>query len=512
MDLFPIALAFLAGLLPVVLLLPAADELHRAPRLSFGRLPSSPALILLLASLAFPLGASLIGLAHFLLLAMGVDMPWVAYAAVASISGLLWFFRIRPPAGEASTDTSLSDPVASASFPLNWALAVMSAVSLIAILAAMSEILAKSPHGAWDSWAIWSLRGKFFAGGAAFWRNAVDPGFHLSHPEYPVMFSSYLGWSWRLAGIENIAVPQAAAYAYLLSLAGIVGAGIGVLRRASLGLMAIPVLLSPIVMVTVPASLYADLPLGVLSAATVVLLLLGIASRWGVRHYALAGVFASLCAWTKEEGLLHLAVFSMVALLFAWLSRAGRPRWWLRAAVFLTCAAPAGLLYAWFRYVIAPGGTRFAGTPGSDAASGGLVARALDLSRYGEIAGQLWQMLATLGNFLSHPLLLLALALVLLGIHRQRLKNPVFLAAAATLALLWAGYLASFLLMGGRPGPNLAASLHRLWLHTWPLFVMAVFLLVQAPEDLATPIAAKLSRSERKQAKPARGRPRKGDA
>src|SRR5690606_15991797 len=159
----------------------------------------------------------------------------------------------------------------------------------------------------------------------------------------------------------------------------------------------------------------ADLPLGVLSAATVVLLLLGIASPWGVRHYALAGVFASLCVWMKEEGLLHLAVFSVVALLFAWLSRSGRPRWWVRAAAFLASAAPAGLLYAWFRFAIAPGGTRFAGTPGADTASDGLAARALDLSRYGEIAGQLWQMLATLGNFLSHPLLLLAVALLLLG-------------------------------------------------------------------------------------------------
>lgn len=512
MYLLPIALAFLAGLLPVVVLLPAAEERHRAPRLIFGLLPSSPALILLVASLAFPLGASLIGLANFLLLAMNVDMHWAAYAAVACISGLLWFFLIRPPAEEVPADTSLSDPVAGASFPLNWALAVMAAVSLVAILAAMSEILAKSPHGAWDSWAIWSLRGKFFAGGAEFWRNAIDPGFHLSHPEYPVMLSSYLGWSWRLAGIENVAVPQATAYAYFLSLAGIVGAGIGVLRRASLGLMTIPVLLSPIVMVTVPASLYADLPLGALSAATLVLLLLGIASRWSVRHYALAGVFASLCVWTKEEGLLHLAVFGVVVLVFAWFARDGCRHWWFPVLTFFASAAPAGLLYAWFRFAIAPGGTRFASASGSDAASSGLAARALDLSRYGEIADQLWKMVATLGDFLSHPLVFLFAVLLLLGIKRQRLKNPVFLAAAATLALLWAGYLASFLLMGGRPGPNLSASLHRLWLHTWPLFVMVVFLLVQAPEDLATPIPAKLSRSERKLAKPARGRPRKGDA
>jgi hypothetical protein len=61
----------------------------------------------------------------------------------------------------------------------------------------------------------------------------------------------------------------------------------------------------------------------------------------------------------------------------------------------------------------------------------------------------------------------------------------VFLVSAATLGFLWAGYLASFVLLSGRPGSILAASLHRVWLHTWPLLVVTVFLAVAAPEDHA---------------------------
>lgn len=511
MHLLPIALAFLAGLLPVAALLPETDAADRPAQRRFGLFPSSPALLPLGLSLAFPLGAGVIGLASFMLLLLGVDSPWAAYGLAAGLSGLAWLFRARLPEGQSVEEAPRPGVAAGPSFPLNWLLGAVAALGLVAVLASMATILGKSPHGAWDSWAIWSLRGKFFAGGTEFWRNAIDPGFRLSHPEYPVMLSAFLGWGWRLAGIENPLVPQAAAYAYLLSLAGIVGAGIGVLRRTSLGLLAIPVLLSPIVMVTVPASLYADLPMGVLSAAVAVPLLVGIASRMDVRCFALAGAFASLCVWMKEEGLLHLAVFGAVALVFSWVSRSDHPRWWRPAAAFAAFAAPASLFYAWFRYAAVPGGNRFAGAPEAGAPDGGLAGRIFDLSRYGEIADQLWRLFATLGDWLAHPLLFLVLALLLLGICRDRLKNSTVMAACATLALLWAGYLASFLLMSARPGPILSASLHRLWLHAWPLLVVVVFLIVKAPEDLAILIPAKLSRGERKQAKAARGRPRKGE-
>ncbi len=454
----------------------------------------------------------MIGLANFVLLLLGVDSPWAAFGLAAGLSGFAWL--VRAPRGKVRTTGNTSGAVdpAAPPFALNWVLGIIAGVSLGAVLASMAAILAQSPHGAWDSWAIWSLRGKFFAGGAEFWRNAVDAGFRLSHPEYPVMLSSYLGWGWRLAGLENPLVPQAAAYAYLLSLAGTVGAGIGVLRRASLAWMAIPILLSPIVMVTVPASLYADLPLGALSVASAVLLLVGVALGKDIHCFALAGVFASLCPWMKEEGLLHLLVFSIVAISIAWLSREGASRWWRPPAAFAASAVPASLFYVWFRYAVVPSGNRFESVAQAGAGGDGLVGRVLDLSRYGEIAEQLWRLFATLGGWVAHPFLLLALALLLLGICRNRLKNASTLAACAILALLWAGYLASFLLMGERPGPILSASLHRVWVHTWPLLVVAVFLIVNAPEDLAIRIPAKPSRSERKEGKTARGRQRKGEA
>ncbi|MCC6262730.1 MAG: hypothetical protein IT169_04060 [Bryobacterales bacterium] len=509
MYLLPIFAAFLVGLAPFAALLVAVEtQVHRVPR-RFALPFSSPAFLLLSLSLAFPLGAGLIGLASFVLLLLGVDSPWASLGLAAGVAGFAWLLLRSSGDGQTAGDASTVEPAAS--FPLNWVFGAVAALSLVAVFASMATILGKSPHGAWDSWAIWSLRGKFFAGGAEYWRNAVAPGFRLSHPEYPVMLSSYLGWSWRVAGATNPFVPQISAYAYLLSLVGTVGAGVGVLRRTSLGLMAIPILLSPVVMVTASASLYADLPMGALSAAAATVLLIGIHRGMDIRCFALAGVFASLCPWMKEEGLLHLLVFGVVAFAAAGFMPAEPSRRWRPMAAFAVSAAPASLFYAWFRYALVPGGSRFASAQAGGGGDG-LVGRVLDLSRYGEIAEQLWQLFGTLGGWLAHPFLLLALPLLLLGICRGRSKNSAALAACATLALLWAGYLVSFLLMGGRPGPTLSASLHRIWVHTWPLLVVAILLIVNAPEDLAIRMPAKLSRSERREGKAARGRQRKGEA
>ena len=337
MALLPLLLAFLTGFLPGWLLL-GRDT---AGPSSQGRQPATAMRVLLIASLAFPLGAGAIGLANFLALTAGVEAPWVVYAVVAAFSGATWLLRAKAVEAPQESATTDADPPDGARFPGNWMLASIAAIGWAAILFAIDGIVAQSPHGAWDSWAIWSLRGKFFAGGLEFWRNAVDPGFRLSHPEYPVMLSSYLGWSWRLVGSDSVAVPQATAIAYLLSLVGIVSSGVAWLRRGSLGLMAIPVLLSPVVMVAV-----ARVPLRGSAdgrhqcGRCQLLLLFGIASRASTRFFALAGVFASLCIWTKEEGLLHVTVFILAALAAAWLARAESPRWPFRAAPFPGRHAP----------------------------------------------------------------------------------------------------------------------------------------------------------------------------
>jgi hypothetical protein len=362
------------------------------------------------------------------------------------------------------------------------------AVGVVAVCAAIAGIVEKSPYGAWDSWAIWSVRGKFLAAGTEFWQNAVDPGFRMSHPEYPVLLSSYLGWAWRVAGLETVGIPQGTAFAYLLSLVGMTGAGVAMLRRTSLGLMAILVLLSPIVMVTVPASLYADLPMGVVSLAGGLLLLLGASGAGTVRLFVVAGVFASYCAWMKEEGLLHLLVLALLAAGMSASFRAKLAGWWKPGLAFFLGALPLGLSLWWFRIAFAPStATRFAESASRRGESGGtsMISRALDLSRYGEIVEQIWALVATLGDLLTHPMLLLLAAGLLLGCRREHLRGRTVLGATTMLALLWGGYLASFVLLGGRPGSILAASLHRIWLHTWPLLVVAVFLSVNAPEEHA---------------------------
>ncbi|MDZ7639722.1 MAG: hypothetical protein U5J83_15965 [Bryobacterales bacterium] len=169
MSFIPVLLAFLVGFLPLWLLL-GRDNTGPLGAPQPGILLRVP----LIASLAFPLGAGLIGLANFVMLAGGLEQPWFVYLVVAGLAGATSLLRARAPESLGEIAETGARPPESASFPGTWMLALTAAAAVAAVLFAIGGIVAESPHGAWDSWAIWSLRGKFFAGGVEFWRNAVD--------------------------------------------------------------------------------------------------------------------------------------------------------------------------------------------------------------------------------------------------------------------------------------------------------------------------------------------------
>src|SRR5437899_5932982 len=95
--------------------------------------------------------------------------------------------------------------------------------------------------------------------------------------------------------------PIAASYLFFLALLALLTGGLAAYRGPSTGLLAGLALLGAPAVLREAASQYADVPMACYMAAAMTLALLD--------RPLLAGLFAGLGAWTKDEGVLFLGVF-----------------------------------------------------------------------------------------------------------------------------------------------------------------------------------------------------------
>lgn len=479
------ALAVLAVLLAVAVGgFPAWCLLH-------GRWPKRRGLeSLLCLSLAFPLGAGAISLLHFVLMPLGLFSPWLSTLPALGLAGMAWPLRRcwrnpEPPSPE--VEAAQQEPV----FPWRWALVLTGGAVLAALFFAALSIAKESPHGAWDSWAIWTLRAKFLAGGESFWRNALDPGFRLSHPEYPLLTSSFIAWGWGLAGTETTLLPRMVAPFFFLSMAGIVGSSLSLLRGASQGLLGLIAVLSPAAMVSVSAALYADVPLAAQLAAASALLLLAFAAPRGEAFALLAGIAAGFCAWTKLEGLIHLTALAVgvVAIGFRTWNEGTSAR--TRLLAFAAGALPGAFFISCFRLFLAP-----VGVQGLVPVDG--LTRLFGFERFLDILRTGAEMVFAMGPLWVHPLWFVVLPLAVLGFRGWGRLGAGFFALGLAWVVLCAGYFAVYLLGTADVAPMMTTSFDRLMLHPWPMLVMLALAAARSPEDHAVAIEAKPSKQERK--------------
>lgn len=183
--------------------------------------------------------------------------------------------------------------------------------------AAFSHI---TPHGTWDAWAIWNLRARFlFLGQPVIWQDAFSRDLAYSHPDYPLLLPLSVSRAWAFAGTDATLVPVVLAAVFAGATAALVGVSLARARTPAQGfLAATAVLASPVFLKWAPSQI-ADVPLGLYMLITFVMMWRATTSDAGRFWWVLAGVSASLAAWTKNEGAVFLALFMLVSIV--WLLR-----------------------------------------------------------------------------------------------------------------------------------------------------------------------------------------------
>lgn len=344
-------------------------------------------------------------------------------------------------------------------FPLNALLIGSLLIAAVAVTTIISGAWEANPHGNWDAWTLWNLRARFLAAGGELAQRAWSPML-ASHPEYPLLVSAFVGRCWAYGQDASTAVPIATSYLYLLSLLALMIGGIGLLRSQSLGLLAgLALLGTPTLLHEVPAQ-YADVPITCYFAGAIVLMLLD--------YPLLAGLCASMAAWTKDEGLLFLVLLCAAATAFR---RRDVPR-------LIMGALPVTFIFLGFKALL------HAGTPSILGNSVlGLVPKLEDPSRYGQVIGAFGSEFVGMASGWYHPLLPVLVLAIVLRFDRERHRDLLFCATVAGSLML--AYFATYIITPYDLTWHLQSSLDRIFVQLWPCLLLAVFAGLRRPEALA---------------------------
>jgi hypothetical protein len=372
--------------------------------------------------------------------------------------------RLPAPAGP----VLVTNPPPSALAAKLWIpFAVLAALAVRHVL----SYYAVEPHGYWDAIAFWNTRARCLYRGGGAWRDAFST-LH-DHPDYPLFLPATVTRCWLYAG-EDTTGPIAVALLTAALTAGVLVAGLNLLRGGGQGWLAGAALLGPPLYAGTVGIQYADVPLGYFFvAAAAAFVAYDHTGRTGRLFPTLAGGFAALAAWTKNEGVLFLAAVPAARLAAALVGPGVRSfvrelRW------FALGALPAGLTLLYFKLAFAPPNDLLSAERPST------VGLLTDWKRHETILRTFGAMAWAHGRFVLPVLLAYAL---LAGRAPAGRRPPGAPAAVALLALMAAGYYLAYLTTPHDLVWHIGTSMERLVIQLWPLALLCYFLAVATPDE-----------------------------
>jgi len=363
-------------------------------------------------------------------------------------------------------------------------------LGITAISAAFSFALTTfaEPHGKWDAFLIWNTHARFLFRSGADWMDYFKSGLEWTHPDYPLLIPLTVERAWEYCGGETLVAPAVIAAFFTFSAAGLVASALGTLRSFERGCLGATLLLASPLFILIGASQLADVPLAYYILGAVTLLFLH--DRQPAPHgaaLAMAGLFAGLAAWTKNEGILFCALFLLVRPVVSLLS-AG-PRKGIKELLLLVAgASPALVVLLIFKVAVAPESDLIAGQ-----SPGGILDKLGDAGRYGTILLSYLRTGLTFtqgipdvrASFHLNPavpgIVLLTAYLVLAGRESDPGDRDGIITGWALVFFTLAGYFLVLVVTPYDLNWHLLTSLNRLLLQLWPVAIFLVFMSARTP-------------------------------
>ncbi len=348
---------------------------------------------------------------------------------------------------------------------------------LALVLASLTFVFVslKEPHGGWDAWAVWNMRARFLLRAEEGWREAFSP--LLAQSSYPLLIPLNIVHGWKNIGYETVMMPVALAYIFTFSSILLTTSSLSILRGKNQGILAGLVLLGSAYFIKHGASQYGDIPVGFFFLSTLVLLVLyDVSSSRDYKLLLFAGMVAGFSGWTKNEGLLFLALIIAVRLFLV-----VKGKGWMSAlkqmAIFFLGTFPILLMIGYFKINLS--------SPLDLIEAQGLKVtfeRLVDYSRYIQVfkAYFITGLKFTKGVV---GLPLMALYFFLVGRKADEKKKTSIYTVLITIILMLIGYFFVFVTTPRDLSFELKYALNRLFLQLWPSFVFLFFMVVRTPEE-----------------------------
>jgi hypothetical protein len=415
--------------------------------------------------LAAGMGIGIISCCFFLSLRTGVPAIFLEVALVAVV--LATGFRRLAPRARAMRPN----------FPpniLDWILGVAFGAVILCAMSGFIKITRSAPHGEWDAWAIWNLHARFLM--TAYWRDLFSTTILWTHPDYPLLLPGFIASVWRATHERELIVSAATAFVFTFGTIGVLVGSLAALKSRAQGLLAGMLLAGTPFFIAHGAAQYADVPVSFFILAT--LALLALQDRYWPAETGLsvlAGLSAGMAAWTKNEGLLLVAVVVAVHLIVV--ARSSGVRQLLRqAGWFAAGLAPVMAIVLYCRHTLATPNTNLSGHGQQS-----LTALATDPDRWGTMIKALFEYTATFGGLYVSVCVVLGIYLLCVGLDYSQDRAGVQ-RTAGTLFLMIAGYCSVCVITPVNITWEISTALNRLILQLWPATLFLAFLAAPIPD------------------------------
>lgn len=421
--------------------------------------------LILKLSLGIGVGLGVSALLYFIYLIFFAGKPYFLYVELLLLLIVLIFAYLKT---KTTAQTFYSQPGISS---LQIVILTIAGFVFVSSFLGVVNYARQRARGDWDAWMIYNRTARFIYRGQEAWQDAFSEDLGvIFHADYPPLLSLNIASRWNILDEETAYVPMFQSILFSLASLGLCFgalASLNSLGQAGLGI----ILLGGVsFFLHEGGRQQADVPLAFYMLASIVFLFFYVYEKRPVL-IVFAGFTAGLAAWTKNEGILFLAVSAGIMGVAALWKRSFQELF----LYFIGLLLPLVFLFYFKLQITRP--NEFLSGEGIK-----ITQSLIDFSRHQMIFNSFKNFFLHSGGWYNIGIFLILCVYFLICHSRIKNNSGMIFISFAIFACQILGYYVIYLITPNDLEWQLNYSLNRLFVQIYPAVVFVVLIASQSPE------------------------------